>query len=544
MLFMPHFNPLHHPYPSRRSVVYAQRGMVATSQPLAAQAGLQVLQAGGNAIDAAIATAAALTVVEPTANGIGGDAFALVWHGGKLHGLNASGPSPRSLTLDAMRAQGFGWGLGASEVPKYGALPVTVPGAPAAWAALAQRFGRLPLPVSMAGAIDLAQRGYPVSPMVSFAWQQAERHYRTALQGAYFQPWFDTFAPNGAPQPGTLWQSIAHASTLQDIAQTNAQSFYQGALAQKIVACVQGAGGYLSADDLGAFAVQWCDPIRVNYRGYDVWEIPPNGQGLVTLLALNILKGFDFAERDNVRTHHLQFEAIKLAFADGLAHIAEPAHMRVAVADLLSDAYASDRRALIGTHAKLPTPGHPPRGGTVYLCTADDEGTMVSLIQSNYMGFGSGLVVPGTGIALQNRGNNFSLDPTHPNCLAGGKRPFHTIIPGFMSKGGAPVGPFGVMGGFMQPQGHLQMVMNTVDFGLNPQAALDAPRWEWDSGNKVNIEHSTPAHLFHGLAALGHEVTWSSNRSAFGRGQIIWRDAQGVLSGGTEPRADGAIAAW
>jgi gamma-glutamyltranspeptidase/glutathione hydrolase len=535
---MPAFDSNHYPYASRRTVVYANRGMVATSQPLAAQAGLAVLQAGGNAIDAAIATAAALTVVEPTANGIGGDAFALVWHGGRLHGLNASGPAPRSQTLDSMTA------LGLKAMPKFGPLPVTVPGTPAAWAALAQRFGRLPLTTSMARAVELARDGFPVSPTVAFAWQQATRLFREEFREPHFQAWFDTFAPERAPHAGEVWRSAGHADTLQSIAETRAASFYSGALAEKIAACVQAAGGHLQVEDLAGYAVDWCQPISVNYRGYDVWEIPPNGHGLVALLALNMLKGFDFSERDTLLTHHRQIEAIKLAFADGLAHIAEPGHMRVSVGDLLSDAYAAERRALIGARAGLPTPGEPPRGGTVYLSTADGEGNMVSFIQSNYMGFGSGVVVPGTGIALHNRGNNFSLDAAHPNCLAPGKRPYHTIIPGFLTKDGAAVGPFGVMGGFMQPQGHVQMVMNTVDFGLNPQAALDAPRWEWESGKRVNIERATPEHLFHGLASLGHDVQWSGNRLAFGRGQIIWRNADGVLCGGTEPRTDGAVAAW
>jgi gamma-glutamyltranspeptidase/glutathione hydrolase len=532
------FDSLHYPYPSRRNVVYANKGMVATSQPLAAQAGLQVLQAGGNAIDAAVATAAALTVVEPSANGIGGDAFALVWHQGKLHGLNASGPAPRSLTLEKVMARGF------TEMPKYGPLPVTVPGTPAAWAALAQRFGRLPLRTSMARAIELARDGYPVSPSVAFAWQRATEVFRQHLKEDYFKPWFDTFAQERAPLAGEIWRSGAHADTLQTIADTNADGFYRGALAERIAAFMQSAGGYLQAQDLADYQVDWCDPIHVNYRGYDVWEIPPNGHGLVALMALNILKGFDFSERDCALTHHRQIEAIKIAFADGLAHIADPAHMRVSVADLLSDAYADERRALIGAQAITPLAGEPPRGGTVYLSTADGEGNMVSLIQSNYMGFGSGLVVPGTGIALHNRGNNFSLKAGHPNCLAPAKRPYHTIIPGFLTKDGQAVGPFGVMGGFMQPQGHVQVVMNTIDFGLNPQAALDAPRWEWESAKRVNIEGATPEHLFHSLARMGHDVTWSNNRIAFGRGQIIWRDAHGVLCGGTEPRTDGAIAAW
>jgi len=541
---MPTFNANHYPYPSRRSAVFANRGMVATSQPLAAQAGLQVLQAGGNAIDAAIAAAAALTVVEPTANGIGGDAFALIWHQGKMHGLNASGPAPQAISLDALKAAGH------KNVPKYGALPVTVPGTPSAWAAMAERFGRLPLTQSMAGAISLAQEGFPVSPTVAVAWQQAYENFTQELKESHFKSWFDTFgsAGNGgrAPQAGEIWRAPDHASTLQAIANDNARSFYSGTLAEQTAAFIRAAGGYMEVSDLANFRPQWVDPIRANYRGFDVWEIPPNGHGLVALLALNLLKGFDFSERDTLLTYHRQIEAIKLAYADGLAHIADIDHMRVSVEDLLSDAYADERRKLIGSHARLPVAGEPSRGGTVYLCTADNEGNMVSFIQSNYMGFGSGLVVPGTGIALHNRGNNFTLDAAHPNCLAPGKRPYHTIIPGFLSKDGQAVGPFGVMGGFMQPQGHVQMVMNTVDFGLNPQASLDAPRWEWESGNKVSIEHTTAEHLFRGLgpAGLGHEVSWSGNQLGFGRGQIIWRNQYGVLCGGTEPRTDGCVAAW
>ena len=532
------FDAQHYPYASRRNVVYANRGMVATAQPLAAQAGLRVLQSGGNAIDAAVATAAALSVVEPTANGIGGDAFALVWHNGQLHGLNASGPAPQTITQQVFSAKNI------TAMPKYGALPVTVPGTPAAWAALSQRFGALPLTSSMAPAIELARDGFPVSPSVAFAWQVATKLFRENLQDSHFQSWFDTFAPERAPQAGEIWRSAAHAQTLQAIAETKAESFYRGSLAEKIASFVQAAGGYLSVQDLGQYKAEWVAPISVNYRGYDVWEIPPNGHGLVTLMALNILKGFDFTDRDSILTQHRQIEAIKLAFADGLAHIADPRFMRLSVAELLSDAYAQERRALIGAQASLPMPGEPSRGGTVLLSTADNQGNMVSMIQSNYMGFGSGLVVPGTGIALHNRGNNFSLDPAHPNCLAPGKKPYHTIIPGFLTKAGQAVGPFGVMGGFMQPQGHVQMVMNTIDFGLNPQASLDAPRWEWESGTRVNIERATPEHLYHALARLGHDVVWSNNRLAFGRGQIIWRDDAGVLCGGTEPRSDGQIAAW
>ena len=535
---MNHLDYLSYPYSSRRNAVFAKNGMVATSQPLAAQVGLNVLQQGGNAIDAAVATAAALSVVEPTANGIGGDCFALIWHKDHLHGLNASGPAPMSLNLEKVH------GLGLQQMPKWGPLPVTIPGTPAGWAAMNERFGTMSLSDTLAQAIELASEGFPVSPSIAYSWAQQHREFKGNFTQEYFRHWFDTFAPNGAPRPGDLVRLPDHAKTLSSIAQTNANSFYRGELSQKIAAFMSSIGGFIQESDLEAFKVDWCDPISVNYRGYDVWEIPPNGHGLVALLALNVLKGFDFTDRDSLHTYHHQIEAIKLAYSDGFAHISEPSHMRVSVKDLLSDDYASIRRKLIGSQARIPIAGIPPKGGTVYLSTADKFGNMVSMIQSNYMGFGSGLVVPGTGISLHNRGNNFSLEAGHPNVIEPGKRPYHTIIPGFLTKDGKAVGPFGVMGGFMQPQGHVQMVMNTVDFGLNPQASLDAPRWEWKEGNKVAIERSTSDHLFYGLEGLGHEVAWNNNRVALGRGQIIWRNDQGILCGGTEPRTDGAVAAW
>lgn len=532
------FDPLHHPYASQRMTTYAKNGMVATSQPLAAQAGLDILKKGGNAIDAAIATAAALTVVEPTSNGIGGDAFALVWTNGKLHGLNSSGPAPQSISIEALHKRGL------TEMPKFGALPVTVPGAVGAWAELSERFGRLPLTEVLRPAIEYAEQGYPVSPTLGYYWERASKNY-AALQGEEYQHWFSTFTANGrAPRIGELWRSEDHARTLQLIAETKGEAFYRGELAEKIASFVQANGGYLSVEDLAAYRPEWVDPISVNYRGYDVWEIPPNGQGLVALIALNLLKGYDFREKDTVDAYHKSIEAIKLAFADGQRYITDPGHLKVAVRDLLSDAYAAERRQLIGTEALLPTAGEPPKGGTVYLAAADSEGNMVSFIQSNYMGFGSGLVVPGTGIALQNRGHNFSLDKTHDNALVGGKKTYHTIIPGFLTRGGEAVGPFGVMGGFMQPQGHVQVVMNTVDFHLNPQAALDAPRWQWLQGKTVELEHTVPAHIAATLARQGHDIRWALGSGGFGRGQIIWRGDNGVLAGGTEPRTDGTVAAW
>ncbi|MBA4494662.1 gamma-glutamyltransferase [Paenactinomyces guangxiensis] len=519
--------------------VYSQNGMVATSQPLAAQAGLEILKRGGNAIDAAVATAAALTVLEPTSNGIGGDAFALVWHEGRLHGLNSSGPSPKKISLEELARKGV------KEMPKFGWLPVTVPGAPAAWAELSGKFGKLPLSDVLQPAIEYAEQGYPLSPILSKYWGRAVQIFQEVLKGPEFEYWFHTFAPKGrAPRAGEVWRSQDHANTLKLIAETKASSFYQGELAEKIVHFSQKYGGYLSQEDLESYQPEWVEPIKVNYRGYDVWEIPPNGQGLVTLMALNILKGFDLFEKESARTYHLQMEALKLAFVDGLKYITDPDRMKVKVEELLSESYAEQRRKQIGERAILPQAGKPYTGGTVYLAAADGEGNMVSFIQSNYMGFGSGLVVPETGISLQNRGHTFSLDPDHANCLAPGKRTYHTIIPGFVTKGDQAVGPFGVMGGFMQPQGHLQVIVNAIDFAMNPQSALDAPRWQWKEGKIVEVERSVPDHIVQDLLARGHDIRIAPDSGGFGRGQIIWRNQDGVLAGGTEPRTDGAVAAW
>ncbi len=531
---------LYYPYSSARKVTYSRNGMVATSQALAAQAGLTILKKGGNAIDAAVATAACLTVVEPTSNGIGSDAFALVWTGEKLHGLNTSGPAPKAISIDALKAGGL------DEMPKFGWTPVTVPGAPAAWATLMEKFGKLTLPDVLEPAIHYAENGYPLSPVLSYYWEHAFQLYQAEIKGKEFESWFQTFAPKGkAPGVGEMWHSKDHARTLRLIGDTNAEAFYRGELAGKIEEFSQRYNGFLKAEDLADFQAEWVDPIRVDYRGYDVWEIPPNGQGLIALIALNLLKEFTFDCKDSVETCHKQIEALKLAFTDGQKYITDPKQMSVNSESLLQESYAKARRHLIGNEAMLPTAGKPAGSGTVYLATADGEGNMVSFIQSNYMGFGSGLVVPGTGIALQNRGHNFSLDPNHDNCLAPGKKTFHTIIPGFISKDSHAIGPFGVMGGFMQPQGHLQVVMNMIDFQLNPQAALDAPRWLWLEKKRVAVESSFPNHLVRALDRKGHDISISTDEGSFGRGQIICRDpGSGVLVGGTEPRTDSTIAAW
>jgi gamma-glutamyltranspeptidase/glutathione hydrolase len=518
-------------------VQYGRKGMVAASQPLAAGAGMDMLKQGGNAVDAAIATAACLTVVEPTSNGIGGDAFVLVWTGGRLQGLNASGPAPASISLAAVRK------LGHTAMPALGWLPVTVPGAPAAWAELSRRFGRLPFSTLLAPAVEYAARGHPVSPVVAHAWRRSYEHYRQAV-GEEFRPWLDTFAPGGrTPAAGELWTSPDQALTLQAIADTVGEDFYRGRLAERIDAHSREHGGFLRGEDLAAFRPEWTEAIGVDYRGFRVWEMPPNGQGLVVLMALNILSQFDLSARTTEFACHLQLEAMKLAFAEGLTHITEPGKMRVTVEELLAEGRAREQAARIADRAHEPAAATPVPGGTVYLATADGEGTMVSFIQSNYMGFGSGVVVPGTGISLQNRGHTFSLDRGHANCLDPGKRTYHTIIPGFLTRGGSPIGPFGVMGGFMQPQGHLQVLTGSIDLGFNPQAVLDAPRWRWEGGRTVLLERGFSESMARALEERGHDLRWAEP-IAFGRGQIIWRDADGVLAGATEPRCDGAVLAW
>lgn len=529
------------PYALSRKPVYAKNGMVGTSQPLATQAGLSILQKGGNAIDAAIATAACLTVVEPTTNGIGGDCFALVWIKDKLYGINGSGKSPQSISIEGVKDKGH------ETMPTYGWTPVTVPGAPGAWAELSERFGVLPFEEVLAPAIQYAEEGYPVSPVIAKFWQRAFNKYSTAYKK---QPelaeWFELFAPKGrAPKVGEIWTSPRHAETLREIAETKAESFYRGGLAKKMAAASKSADSFLTAEDLAAYRPEWVEPIRVDYRGYDVWEIPPNGQGIVALEALSILNGFDFSFKSTTDYYHKQIEAIKLAFADAKKYVTEESYMPFPSENLLDPTYISERRNLISDQARTPEAGEPFGSGTIYLATADNEGNMVSFIQSNYMGFGSGIVIPETGIAMQNRGCSFSMEKGDANALEGGKKSFHTIIPGFLSKDGQAVGPFGVMGGFMQPQGHVQLLMNTIDFQQNPQSALDAPRWQWIKDKTIQVETTFPHYLAEELAAKGHHVQYEIENNSFGRGQIIWRDpTTGVLVGGSESRTDGTISGW
>lgn len=530
---------LYYPSASRRMATFGKRGMVATSQPLAAQVGISILQQGGNAIDAAIATAAALTVVEPTSNGIGSDAFAIVWVDGKLHGLNASGQAPQAATIEAMKA------LGHDAVPNHGMLPVTIPGTPAAWAALSERFGKLEFAELLAPAIALAEEGFAVTPVIHQMWQEAFHNYG-AYDDAAFKPWFDTFAPQGhAPRPGELWSSAGHAKSLKAIADTKAAAFYKGELADAIDAFSREHGGFLRKEDLMSYEPEWVDPISVRYKDHDIWEIPPNGSGLIVLQALGMLDKLGNSDGDPIETLHRRIEATKLAYMDGFKHLTERSAMASTTEQLLSDEYLKERAALIGEQAVDPVHGNPLQGGTVYLATADSDGNMVSFIQSNFKGFGSGMVVPGTGISLQNRGWSFSLDPEHANALAPGKRTYHTIIPGFITKDNQAVGPFGVMGGYMQPQGHVQVVTAMLEDQLNPQAALDMPRWKWTKGKTIEVEADFPNHLALALARRGHDIVKVADSISFGRGQIILRDPDnGVLQGGTEPRTDGAVLPW
>ncbi len=526
-------------YASTRQVVYGNKGMVATSQPLAAQIGLDILKQGGNAIDAAVATAAAMTVLEPTGNGIGGDAFALVWVKDKLHGLNASGPAPMAYDTEKVRKENNG------VMPLYGWSAVTVPGIPSSWVALSEKFGKLPFEKLMEPAVRYAREGYPVSPTISTLWKNGYEKFKKSATDASQEYWFKTFAPDGkVPKPGDIVKLPDHADTLEEIGKTKGESFYRGAIADKIDDWSKKTGGFIRKEDLAAFYPEWVEPIKTNYKGYDVWEIPPNGHGIVALMAMNILEGYSLTARDITDTCHKQIEAMKLAFVDGQRYVTDPRFMKVTSEQLLSKEYAAKRRELIGDTAIMPEHGDPSCGGTIYLCTADSEGNMVSFIQSNYHGFGSGVLIPHTGIGLQNRAANFNLDPESENCAAPGKKPYHTIIPGFLSKDGKAVGPFGVMGGFMQPQGHLQVIMNTIDFGMNPQEALDAPRWQWVGGKDIEVEAEFPNAIAQELARKGHNIKILTNRISMGRGQIIWRNEEGVLVGATEPRADGAVAAW
>ncbi|SPE20034.1 Gamma-glutamyltransferase [Burkholderiales bacterium] len=507
------------PYPSVRTPVFA-RNLVASSQPLAASAGLRVLARGGNAVDAAVASAAVIALTEPCSNGLGSDLFALVWDKGRLHGLNASGTAPAAWTRSYF-ANRYGDDCAANR-PIRGWDTVTVPGAVAGWCALHDRFGRLALDTVLAPAMAYAERGFAVGPITQEKWRRG-----AALLAD--QPGFaEHFLPRGrAPAVGEHVTIPGAARTLRSIAITNGDAFYRGEIAASIANFARAGGGALRESDLASFVPQWVEPIATPFHGCEVHQIPPNGQGIAALMCLGILRHTDMAAYpvDSADWHHVAIEAMKLAFADVYAHVADPAAMQVSSEQLLDDGYLRSRAARIDMRqAQAFASGMAPRGGTIYLSTADEAGMMVSLIQSNYMGFGSGVVVPGWGIALQNRGHAFSLDPSHPNCVAPGKRPFHTIIPGFLTCAGQPTMSFGVMGGNMQPQGQVQALCRMLLARQQPQAACDAPRWKWNQGLDVELEGSMDPIACAELARRGHRiVTVEDSYMDFGSGQFIWR---------------------
>jgi gamma-glutamyltranspeptidase/glutathione hydrolase len=527
---MPTFNWTN-PYPTIRTPLFA-RNVVATSQPLAAQAGLRMLIKGGNAVDAAIAAAAALTIVEPVSCGLGGDAFAILWDGERLHGLNSSGPAPAAWTPEYFAKKHGG------KIPQRGWGAVTVPGMVAGWVALSEQFGKLPFADLLEPAIDLAERGHMVAPVVQYKWAAAVPILKN--QPGYAQ----AFMPHGrAPHVGELFTFAEAARSLTRIAETRGDAFYRGELAEAMVAHAREHGGALTLDDLAGYQPEWVTPIQKDYAGHTLHEIPPNGQGIAALIALGILDKLDVTRYalDSVDSQHLQIEAMKLAFADTYRWVADSRYMtKVTAKDLLDDGYLAERAKLIDMKRATDFQhGTPPKGGTIYLTAADESGMMVSFIQSNFMGFGSGIVVPGVGISLQNRGYGFTLDPEHPNCVAPGKKPFHTIIPGFLTKDGQPQMSFGVMGANIQPQGHLQSLVRMLSYGQQPQAACDAPRWKVHRGLSVDIESTTPPAVVAELAARGHQIeTIADSYMDFGSGQFIWKLDDGYV-GASDARRDG-----
>lgn len=543
---------------SRRSPVYSRNGIVATSQPLATAAGLEILAKGGNAADAAVAAGAALNVTEPTSTGIGGDMFALYYSAdtGKVTALNGSGRAPAALTLDRLKNEG----LLAESLPPFHPHTVTVPGACAGWCDLVAKHGSLPLGDVLAPAIRLASDGFPVAPLTSYFWARgAQRQLASAPNGG-------ELTINGrAPRAGEIFRNPGLARTFEAVARGGASAFYQGQVAESIVGVLKEAGGCMTMDDLASHVSTWEAPISVTYRGLRVYECPPNGQGITALIALNLLEGFDLASLEALSAEkmHLMIEAMRLAFADASWYVADPKFSNVPIEELLSKEYANERRKLINMqHATLDVSRGTPvaSSDTVYLSIVDKFGNACSFINSNYMGFGTGIVPKGWGFTLQNRGHNFSLDPEHPNCLAPRKRPYHTIIPAMVTRLPSPSGrgmsngqgegeflyaSYGVMGGFMQPQGHVQVLSALHDAGLDPQSALDLPRFCIDvdeAGGRVAIEEGMPKVTLDALREMGHPVyeVMGYERALFGRGQVIMRDPEtGVLCGGSDPRADG-----
>jgi gamma-glutamyltranspeptidase / glutathione hydrolase len=516
------------PYTSQRMPVLA-KNVVATSQPLAAQAGLAMLAKGGNAVDAGLAAAITLTVVEPTSNGIGSDVFAILWDGQRLVGLNAAGRSPASWTPERF--------AGMKDMPQRGWDAATVPGAPSAWIALSKRYGKLPFEDLFEYGIRYARESYMVSPITAISWARQAPNYKA------FSEFCWTFLPKDrAPYPGERFYCPQQAETLEDIASTRAESFYRGPIAERIALASRSDDGAMTEEDLAAHKADWTDPVAIEYRGYHLHEMPPNGQGIAALIALGLLRHHDLASLpvDSADSLHLQIEAMKLGLCDTWAHVSDPAHSRVTPAQMLDDGYLAQRaKAIDMRRAQLPATGFQQGGSTVYLTAADEKGMMLSFIQSNYQGFGSGVVVPGTGISLNNRAHGFSLERGHANEVGPSKRPFNTIIPGFLTRNGQPVMSFGVMGGNMQAQGHLQMVTRLVDYGQNPQACSDAPRWIVNTDYTVSFEDRFSPAVLEELARRGHRIVGTDvPMFGFGGAQLIHRLDDGYCAA-SDHRKDG-----
>ncbi|MBT8142015.1 MAG: gamma-glutamyltransferase [Gammaproteobacteria bacterium] len=541
-----------------RSEVIAQNGMVATSQPLATQVGLDILKAGGNAIDAAIAANAALGLMEPTGNGIGGDLFAIVWSAKdkKLYGLNASGRSPQGMSYVDLQSELEK--RGTHKIPAYGVLPISVPGTVDGWFELHNKFGSMQMSDILQPTIDYANKGFPVSELIAFYWERSQSRFKDQ-PGA----WQETYYPSGkAPKKGEVFKNPDLAKTLALLASKGREAFYQGEIADKMDAFMRANGGYMRKVDFTSHKSEWVEPLSVNYRGYDVWELPPNGQGIAALQMLSILKNFDIKSMgyNSVESLHHLIEAKKLAFEDRAKFYADPDFSQQPIAALLSDKYGKQRASLIGERsARTVDAGHPGlrKGDTIYMTTADKDGNMVSLIQSNYRGMGSGIVIPDTGFMLQDRGELFSMDPGHANVYAPNKRPFHTIIPAFVTKNDKPYISFGLMGGGMQPQGHVQIIVNHIDFGMNLQEAGDAARWQHfgsteptesnskylSDGGYVEVESGIPYDIVRGLMLKGHKVRYGVGGYG-GYQAILWDEKNKVFYGASESRKDGQAAGY
>jgi gamma-glutamyltranspeptidase/glutathione hydrolase len=550
-----------------RSEVLGRHGMVCTSVPAATNVGIEILKRGGNAVDAAIAANATLGLMEPVSNGVGGDLFAIVYSAkeNKLYGINGSGRSPLGLSYDQMKAELDK--LHRPTIPSTGMLPISVPGCVDAWAELHKKFGKLKLSDDLAPAIRYAEDGFPVTELIAYYWSFGPRIYKD-LPGAFFQ----TYTLDGksrTPAKADVFKNPALANTLRLIGDKGRDVFYTGEIADKIDAFMRENGGFLRKIDFGKHTSTWVTPVSTNYRGYDVFELPPNGQGIATLQILNILEGFDLKSmgRNSPDTLHTMIEAKKLVWADRAKFYADPAFSKIPIKSLISKEYAAERRKLIDPNhaAKEIQPGNPAldQGDTIYMCTADDEGNMVSLIQSNYRGMGSGIVVPGLGFMFQDRGQLFSMEPGHANVYAPGKRPFHTIIPGFVMKDGKPWEAFGVMGGGMQPQGHTQVLTNQIDFGLNVQEAGDASRWQHESAQEptgtgvteggakidpagfVDVESGIGYETVRELRKRGHDVRFDvGGYGGYQAIKIEMHDGQRVYVGASESRKDGQAAGY